>query len=63
MKEVEKTGLNVSQNRKAFLIRFWREDIESPWRVTLQAADSTQKHHFQTIESFVTQIDKFIKDL
>lgn len=49
------------QNRKAFLIRLWREDEGAPWRILLQNAASGQQKNFANIQAFIAHLEDLVQ--
>ncbi|MCA9994676.1 MAG: hypothetical protein KDE56_02945 [Anaerolineales bacterium] len=42
-----------SPNYHAYLLRLWREHANAPWRVSLQSAETRERHHFADLTSLV----------
>lgn len=47
----------VTLNRQAFLLRIWRENGRSPWRILLQSATTGERHTFTDLHSFFSHIE------
>ncbi|MEM7111955.1 MAG: hypothetical protein AAF614_05945 [Chloroflexota bacterium] len=50
------------QNRKAFLMRLWREDEEAPWRILLQAVEDGKQRNFANIQAFITHLEELVQE-
>ena len=50
----------LSLNRQAFLLRIWREDGRSPWRILLQSARTGERQTFADLHAFFTHIETII---
>jgi hypothetical protein len=49
-------------NYQAYLIRFWQEDAQSPWRAELEAADTGEKRRFSSPEQLFTFVMQRLQD-
>lgn len=49
-------------NYQAYLIRFWREDAQSPWRAELEAAGAGEKRRFASPEQLFTFMQQCLQD-
>ncbi|MCA9935549.1 MAG: hypothetical protein H6662_08640 [Ardenticatenaceae bacterium] len=38
---------------QAYLVRLWREDNSTPWRVTVKHVLTQEQHHFASLEDYV----------
>lgn len=47
----------LSLNRQAFLLRIWREDGRSPWRILLQSASTGERQTFTNLHTFFAHIE------
>ncbi|MEM7111103.1 MAG: hypothetical protein AAF614_01635 [Chloroflexota bacterium] len=50
-------GHTVTLNRQAFLLRLWRENGRSPWRILLQSATTGERQTFTDLNSFFSHIE------
>ncbi|MEM7334319.1 MAG: hypothetical protein AAF490_19710 [Chloroflexota bacterium] len=50
-----------AQNRKAYLLRVWREDEHDSWRIMLQAVDEEKRQLFTNIEAFISHLEEQYK--
>lgn len=46
----------ISLNRQAYLLRLWRENGRSPWRILLQSVKTGERQTFSDLESFVEHL-------
>ena len=47
----------VTLNRQAFLLRIWRENGRSPWRILLQSATTGERQTFADLHSFFSHLE------
>ena len=52
----------VTLNRQAFLLRIWRENGRSPWRILLQSATTGERQTFTDLNSFFSHIEDMTSD-
>ncbi|MEM7333685.1 MAG: hypothetical protein AAF490_16475 [Chloroflexota bacterium] len=52
--------LKLAGNRRSFLLRLWRENGRSPWRIMLQATDSSIRQSFADVPSFFDHLEQMM---
>ncbi|GAB4581706.1 MAG: hypothetical protein Fur0022_44560 [Anaerolineales bacterium] len=45
----------------SFLLRIWRDDEQTPWRVQLEDPHTGERRGFTSIEQMVTYLDKHLE--
>jgi len=50
------------QNRHAYLLRLWRDDEHSPWRILIQNAKNNEQHNFVDLPGLIAYLEAVIRD-
>jgi hypothetical protein len=45
-------------NYHAYLLRLWREDVDTPWRASLQEAHAGQSFNFASVAQLIAFIEE-----
>ncbi len=61
-KHLLQTNLTFAGNRRSYLLRLWRENGRSPWRIMLQSTDSTIRQNFVDIHTFFEHLEELMDD-
>lgn len=48
----------TDQTYRAYLLRLWREDTQTPWRVTLADTRTGEERHFASVDLLVQHFDQ-----
>jgi hypothetical protein len=52
LRHVSETGkLTQPDHYQAYLVRLWREDIATPWRVVVTYVPTGEKRHFASLDA------------
>jgi len=48
--------------QQSYLLRLWREDVEAPWRITVQGVDADSPIHFQELSQLLDFLQEIVQE-